>query len=232
MGDITLIWLKVNDHLHLEGKQAVLINACRLRVSLVNPDGWHALRMVRGELTVDYETQVDISEEVKSHLVYDGKTPEKGFIIQTQKTNSQQDSGVAPAGAVDQMNRTTVGVVLEAVKMKFIGYVAYGFMILMGCVLVIVLIVNVHNEFPSFRREFVEAWARLRFLRFRDWLYIAFDCLGPPVIGISLNWWWRPYKRRKAERTMTIGFARAGLLRFFIFGPARLASLFHWECEP
>jgi hypothetical protein len=39
-------------------------------------------------------------------------------------------------------------------------------------------------------------------MTFKVRFYIAFDCLGPPVLGISLNWWWRSYKRRKAERTM------------------------------
>jgi hypothetical protein len=120
--DMTLIWLKMSEHLHLQDKQAVLIDACRQRVRLVNPvqsdalSQWDALRMVRGELTVDYETQVDISEEVKSHLVYDRSTPEKGLIIQTQKTNSQQGSRAAPGGEAGQMNRTTVRVVLEALK--------------------------------------------------------------------------------------------------------------------
>jgi len=96
--DITLIWLKMNEHLQLQDKQAVLIDACGTRVSLVNPDRWQALRMVRAELTVDYEAEAETSEEaLKSHLVYDRKTPERGFIIRTgkpthAKTKSEVDN--------------------------------------------------------------------------------------------------------------------------------------------
>jgi hypothetical protein len=64
--------------------------------------------------------------------------------------------------------------------MKLIDYISYGVLFLMLCAFVTILILGVP-------------------------FYIAFDCLGPPVIGISLGRWWRSYQRRKAARTMTNG---------------------------
>jgi hypothetical protein len=100
--DITLIWLKMNEHLHLQDKQAVLIDACRQRVRLVNPvqsdalSQWNALRMVRGELAVDYEAEAETADEpvVKSHLAYDRKAPERGLVIRAGKPTSAKTESV------------------------------------------------------------------------------------------------------------------------------------------
>jgi hypothetical protein len=76
----------MNDHLNLEGKQAVLINCCLDGISMVNPLESDNLQLVRGELIVEFETEAEGSgSHARSHLVYNRKLPDTGLIVRTEK---------------------------------------------------------------------------------------------------------------------------------------------------
>ena len=100
----TLIWLKLNANLRLLEKKFAPIEFCFESVSLVNPaieineeNQNEDLRLAfRADvLTVEFEKVLNgENDEIIydfSHLEYDRKTPEKGFVIRTEK---RRDSSI------------------------------------------------------------------------------------------------------------------------------------------
>lgn len=89
--DLTLIWLKLDSHLKLEGKKAIAIEQCRAFLHLVEPeldyDGNKSIKLSKGKLNVKFADEMDFDESkhTLSELVYDRSLPENGFIITTQK---------------------------------------------------------------------------------------------------------------------------------------------------
>ncbi|MBK6796480.1 MAG: hypothetical protein IPG76_06750 [Acidobacteria bacterium] len=91
--DLTLIWLKLDSRLKLEGKKAIAIEQCRAFLHLVEPeldyDGNTSIKLSSGKLNVKFADEMDFNDEkhTLSELVYDRSLPENGFIITTQKKN-------------------------------------------------------------------------------------------------------------------------------------------------
>lgn len=91
--DLTLIWLKLDSHLKLEGKKAIAIEQCRAFLHLVEPeldyDGNTSIKLSRGKLNVKFADEMDFDESkhTLTELIYDRSIPENGFIVTTQKKN-------------------------------------------------------------------------------------------------------------------------------------------------
>ncbi|MBK8316944.1 MAG: hypothetical protein IPL01_24210 [Acidobacteria bacterium] len=93
--DLTLIWLKLDSHLKLEGKKAIAIEQCRAFLHLVEPkldyDGYgnNSIKLSQGKLKMKFADEMDFdgSKHTLSELIYDRSIPENGFIVTTQKMN-------------------------------------------------------------------------------------------------------------------------------------------------
>jgi hypothetical protein len=93
-----LVWLQLDARLRLIKKQAVPISLCVEDISMVSPeiqineaeDNETLKLSLKGDvLTVEFEKEIygenDTSVYEFSHLEYNRKTPEKGFVIKTEK---------------------------------------------------------------------------------------------------------------------------------------------------
>lgn len=94
-----LIWLKLDQSLRVLDKKSVPIDYCRLDVQLISEvvdfneatqDETLKLNFKDDRLEIDFEKKIfeESSERTRfefSHLEYNRKTPEKGFIIKTEK---------------------------------------------------------------------------------------------------------------------------------------------------
>ncbi|MBK7600311.1 MAG: hypothetical protein IPJ07_18050 [Acidobacteria bacterium] len=91
--DLTLIWLKLDSHLKLEGKKAIAIEQCRAFLHLLEPeleyDGNTSIKLSQGKLKIKFADEMgfDESKHTLSELIYDRSIPENGFIVTTQKKN-------------------------------------------------------------------------------------------------------------------------------------------------
>jgi hypothetical protein len=95
----SLIWLKLDARLRVIEKKSVPIEYCLENISIVGSalsfdeekqDSALSLKFIRDVLTVEYEKKLfsDVSDSFGydfSHLEYNRKTPEKGFVIKTEK---------------------------------------------------------------------------------------------------------------------------------------------------
>lgn len=87
-----LIWLNLDARLHVLDRKSVPIEDCRSRISLVNPvndepvNGNLNLPFKSDILSVEFETKSfdNNSSYEFSHLYYNRKTPENGFVINTR----------------------------------------------------------------------------------------------------------------------------------------------------
>lgn len=93
----SVIWLKLDKNLQLVEKKSVPIELCRTNVALIsnyttvneNDDETLKLPFKNDVLTIEFEKTIfndnaDISGYEFSHLEYNRKTPEKGFVIKTE----------------------------------------------------------------------------------------------------------------------------------------------------
>ena len=94
-----LIWLKLDQSLRVQDKKSVPIDFCRLGIELISEvvdfkentqEQTLKLSFAGDVLAIDFERQIfeEISDRRHyefSHLEYNRKTPEKGFIIKTEK---------------------------------------------------------------------------------------------------------------------------------------------------
>lgn len=95
----TLIWLKLDARLRVLEKKAVPIESCDESLSIVSAeldfneetqDATLNLKFKGDRITIEFEKTIfndssEISGYEFSHLEYDRKTPEKGFMIKTEK---------------------------------------------------------------------------------------------------------------------------------------------------
>jgi len=92
--NLTLIWLKLGAGLKLEEKKAVVIEDCRFDIYIKDHDydrlDYPQVRLVRGNLTVEYGKTLDDNDRNLSRLAYDRKSPEQGFVITTVEKTSKQ----------------------------------------------------------------------------------------------------------------------------------------------
>jgi hypothetical protein len=93
--DLTLIWLKLDAGLKLEGKQSAIIVDCQANISLTDQeyDRQYGLiiKLVRGRLAIEYGNTIDDEVRTLSQLVYDRKFPERGFVITTKDKKPRQE---------------------------------------------------------------------------------------------------------------------------------------------
>jgi hypothetical protein len=93
-----LVWLRLDARLRLIKKQAVPISLCVQSISMVSPktqindaedNETLNLSLKAGVLAIEFEKEIyganDTSVYEFSHLEYNRKTPEKGFVIKTEK---------------------------------------------------------------------------------------------------------------------------------------------------
>jgi len=93
--DLTLIWLKLDAGLKLEGKQSVVPVDCQANISMTDQeydrqDGL-VIKLIRGRLTIEYGNTIDDEVRTLSQLVYDRKFPERGFVIKTKEKKPRQE---------------------------------------------------------------------------------------------------------------------------------------------
>lgn len=95
----SLIWLKLNARLRIIEKKSVPLEYCLENVSIVSDlisfneqtqQSQLQLKFINDVLTVEYEKTIfgdnsDTANYDFSHLEYNRKTPEKGFVIKTEK---------------------------------------------------------------------------------------------------------------------------------------------------
>jgi hypothetical protein len=95
----SLIWLKLDARLRVVKKKGVPLDSCIGNISIVSDsisfneetqESKLQLKFVGDVLTIEYEKTLfgdnsDISGYNFSHLEYNRKTPEKGFVIKTEK---------------------------------------------------------------------------------------------------------------------------------------------------
>ena len=94
-----LIWLKLDQNLRVQAKKSVPIDYCRLDIQLLSEvvdfneetqDETLKINFKDDRLEIDFEKEIfeessDQSHYEYSHLEYNRKTPEKGFIIRTER---------------------------------------------------------------------------------------------------------------------------------------------------
>jgi len=93
-----LVWLQLNANLRVLKKKSVPISLCVENISMVSPEiiineaednETLTLALKAGVLTIEFEKEIygenDTSVYEFSHLEYNRKTPEKGFVIKTEK---------------------------------------------------------------------------------------------------------------------------------------------------
>jgi hypothetical protein len=93
--DHTLIWLKLDAGLKLEGKQSAVLVDCKANISMTDQeydsqDGL-VIKLVRGRLAIEYGNTIDEEVRTLSQLVYDRKFPERGFVIKTKEKKPRQE---------------------------------------------------------------------------------------------------------------------------------------------
>jgi hypothetical protein len=93
--DHTLIWLKLDAGLKLEGKQSAVLVDCRMNIDMADPEydsqDRPVIKLVRGRLSVEYGNTIDDGVRTLSQLVYDRKFPERGFVITTKEKKPRQE---------------------------------------------------------------------------------------------------------------------------------------------
>jgi len=94
-----LIWLKLSNNLRVLDKKGVAIDYCRMEITLVSEvvnyneetlEKTLKLSFKENVLAIDFEKEIfaeklDRNYYEFSHLEYNRKTPEKGFVIKTEK---------------------------------------------------------------------------------------------------------------------------------------------------
>lgn len=97
----TFIWLKLNPQLRVLERKNVPLNFCMENIAMISPDsdstaetnpGSSNLKFKNDGITIEFEKRI-YSEEASedkdvfefTHVEYNRKTPEKGFIIKTEK---------------------------------------------------------------------------------------------------------------------------------------------------
>jgi len=93
--DHTLIWLKLDAGLKLEGKQSAVLVDCQANISMTDQeydrqDGL-VIKLIRGRLAIEYGNTIDDEVRTLSQLVYDRKFPERGFVIKTKEKKPRQE---------------------------------------------------------------------------------------------------------------------------------------------
>jgi len=95
----TLFWLSLDSRLRLQEKQQAGVESCLSRISMLSPaeneesdergEEFAGFKFKGNVLTIEYEKTIRDENDVTiyefSHLEYNRKTPQKGFIIKTEK---------------------------------------------------------------------------------------------------------------------------------------------------